>query len=538
VRSVCLVGDEFLLTASFFSHFAQGWIAALHEEKVPLDGQAVPIGKQRRFGGSESISRIQVPYGGDSALGDFNDIAAHAAGMDSSRRRSGDVSQWCAFGAGMIAAMAAMYLAVARPIADELERLQGRVVELDRSVRTVAGQKDSVRHANDVLALLAEQGKRSTAAGEALENIRSLHERLAGETSQVERALVALENLSTLKTSLLEHAPQVKDAAVALSGMQDIDRRMLEGRQNTAGAWQALATLEEVRDKAIALEQQSAAALASLNRVDSLQQRIAAEDESTRSALVTLDSLVGLKERVSDQADDLPAAHAALVALVDLKDRAAVESAGLSLATNVIKQWSQIQSHLIAAQRQTADAQQVSNDLIVLSHDLVSRGSDRPAARAALEGLIGMRERLDIQATGLEVAQERAEILIALKNRLVAQTSNLAEAIETLELTTDLHDQLEKAVRSFDRMRHAVIEIMAFEPTVERALSALEPLTALGNLRHLNGGELREVARSVRDQRNTEYSRVPVTPASTGVHAGPSASLPPSAAGIEANSSR
>ena len=101
-----------------------------------------------------------------------------------------------------------------------------------------------------------------------------------------------------------------------------------------------------------------------------------------------------------------------------------------------------------------------------------------------------------------------------LKDKVLAQTADLAEAIDTLELTADLHEQLEKAVRSFAGMRHAVIEIMALEPTVERALAALEPLTALGNLRHLNGGELRDVARSIRDQRKSDYRGVPARPAS------------------------
>ncbi len=217
-----------------------------------------------------------------------------------------------------------------------------------------------------------------------------------------------------------------------------------------------------------------------------------------------------------------------LGSLADLKDRAAAESAGLSLATSVVNQWGQTQAHLIAAQGRTESAQQASNDLIDLAQDLVSRGSDRLAARGALEGLIAIRQRLDEQAPELAVAQDRADNLILLKDKVLAQTANLAEAIETLELTTDLHEQLEKAVRSFDAMRHAVIEIMAFQPTVERALIALQPLTALGNLRHLSGGDLREVARAMRDQRKNgiwpgaEQSGVAGTPV------GPSATLPAS----------
>jgi hypothetical protein len=115
--------------------------------------------------------------------------------------------------------------------------------------------------------------------------------------------------------------------------------------------------------------------------------------------------------------------------------------------------------------------------------------------------LIQIRETLDRQAPSLDQAADAAGRLIALKDSIIAQTGNLAEAIETLELAADLDHQVQQAVAAFGKMRHALVEILAFEPGIERALVILEPLTALGNLRHISGAELRDVARLVRDQR-------------------------------------
>jgi hypothetical protein len=64
-------------------------------------------------------------------------------------------------------------------------------------------------------------------------------------------------------------------------------------------------------------------------------------------------------------------------------------------------------------------------------------------------------------------------------------------------------------------MRHALVEILAFEPGIQRALVILEPLTALGNLRHISGAELRDVARLVRDQ----HKGLVQTPAADGTSA-------------------
>ena len=158
---------------------------------------------------------------------DFKDLGISRASGGYRRPTTTDFSVWCAFGSGMIAAMAAMYLAVVRPIASEMERMEVRIGEIDRSIRSVAGQKTSAKNANDVLAILTEQGRRTAAASDALEGIRDLHERLARETDQIERALAAVENLSVLKAGLLDQAPQLEEASAALHGMQDIQVRLL-----------------------------------------------------------------------------------------------------------------------------------------------------------------------------------------------------------------------------------------------------------------------------------------------------------------------
>ena len=43
-----------------------------------------------------------------------------------------------------------------------------------------------------------------------------------------------------------------------------------------------------------------------------------------------------------------------------------------------------------------------------IQNDLVTRGSETPAARAALEGLVQIRETLDRQAPSLDLAAARA----------------------------------------------------------------------------------------------------------------------------------
>ena len=69
-----------------------------------------------------------------------------------------------------------------------------------------------------------------------------------------------------------------------------------------------------------------------------------------------------------------------------------------------------------------------------------------------------------------------------------------------------MNDQFRQAASSLDQMRHWLTDVMMLEPTIRRAMTTLEPLTELGNLRRISGDELRQAARVVRDMRRAEQA--------------------------------
>ena len=94
-----------------------------------------------------------------------------------------------------------------------------------------------------------------------------------------------------------------------------------------------------------------------------------------------------------------------------------------------------------------------------------------------------------------------------MKDDVLAQNANIADAIETLERTVDLTDQYQQASKSFDTMRRWLTDVILMEPTVQRAMQTLEPISELGNLRRISQDELRKAAQVVRDMRRTEIAR-------------------------------
>ncbi len=154
--------------------------------------------------------------------------------QDRKTRSAADISLWCAFAAGAMIAMAAMYIAIISPITDQLDRVQNRLAELDKSLRAVAGQSGNVKATNNLLGLLAEQRQKSHIAAGALADIRYLHERLASQAPDVQRALVTLDSLDTINDRLLRSGPASRKRQLDRRGLRK--PRQSTGRAATVGS--------------------------------------------------------------------------------------------------------------------------------------------------------------------------------------------------------------------------------------------------------------------------------------------------------------
>jgi hypothetical protein len=166
----------------------------------------------------------------------------------------------------------------------------------------------------------------------------------------------------------------------------------------------------------------------------------------------------------------------------------------------VVREWTRTLSQLAQAGSHAADARATADALLSTADDLVCRGGQAAEAQTALDALVDIRQKLDTQGTNLDLSREQMEQLLSLKDQTISQTRNLAEAAENLELMADVQDQMAKIAGSFGRMRHWIVEILAFEPTFNRAMRSLQPLTELGNVRRMSASELRQVIRTMNDR--------------------------------------
>jgi DNA repair exonuclease SbcCD ATPase subunit len=219
--------------------------------------------------------------------------------------------------------------------------------------------------------------------------------------------------------------------------------------------------------------QLTAAAEASVKQIQQLHHEIRGEAQRLGRAQEALEALSALAQDVSCVADEAQVSADALALIESLHAR------------------------LAQASESTGDAQRSSDQLVALQEELIYYGHEFPSARASLDELCAVCELLHAKGDRVKTAHQRAESLVALKDGIIAQTRNLAGAIETLELTSDLDRQFHEAAALFGRFRAWMVELVLLEPTIERAMQTLLPLTELGNLRRLSDDQLRAAARTI-----------------------------------------
>ena len=370
------------------------------------------------------------------------------------------VRTWAMFGAGFALGLVVLQIAVAHPLKVEFLRIQRQIGELERGVQKLTGQSEQAAKTSELLGALAEQGRQSRAANDAL------------------------------------------------AGIKDLQAQLIDGERATAAARSSLATVGKLRQEAVKAQAGYGDALAALDKLTNLQQRLIGQYHSVLSAQTALAEFGRLREMAEAEAPHLTEARRSLDSLIELASLALAEQDRAVQAGAIAREWRELNERLIAGADQVGLARDASDELIAIKETVLC-GSDQEQpqrAREALDELVEIRERLHGQTENLAAAQAGLDGLLSIKDRILARTADLADAVETLELTSDLHRQLQDSIRQFEGVRRWLVEIVMLEPTVERTMNALKPLADLANLRRLNPAELRHAARAIVGERTARLA--------------------------------
>jgi hypothetical protein len=71
----------------------------------------------------------------------------------------------------------------------------------------------------------------------------------------------------------------------------------------------------------------------------------------------------------------------------------------------------------------------------------------------------------------------------------------------------DIQHEFQDQVHALDGIRRGLMEFVLMENTVARAVHTLQPLLELGNLRHLDQEQMRQIAKAISAQQATQIGK-------------------------------
>jgi hypothetical protein len=351
-------------------------------------------------------------------------------------------------------------LSIVRPMKDRMEELKQQVAEMQSEVQLLVGERDQVRNTNDLLSGLKTQGPLFEEARHTLTAMREMREQMVTECQKTSEALASVEQLATLQQTVLRHRELTEPATKVLAEMVGIQKQLIDQQATADDSADALDQLATLKRNLMAEAIDANVAESGLSKLAGLKSQILNDTENAEDLTGRTKQLIDLKNLILQESDDLDAAAESVDGLLGLKDQVVVRGGGI------------------------ADAQQNA------------------------ERLLSLRDRLADKENiaKVEAAEKSATRLLEIHKKLADKNPDLVDAVKSVETLIDIQHEFQKQIRSLDGMRRNLMEIVLMENTVARAVRLLQPLLDLGNLRHLNEDDLRQIARSLSEQNATRLS--------------------------------
>ena len=259
-----------------------------------------------------------------------------------------------------------------------------------------------------------------------------------------------------------------------------------------------------------------AAAEAAVARYEALGSRLVTQAPAIAAAGEALDGIESLHGRIAEQA---AAVEDVATTIGEFDELALRVTATREAARATVATVGAVHDDLTAGAARLAAAGTAADRLTSLARSLADRDDETAAARACLDQLAALQDRLIRTATDLDstdTAFARVDRLADLQDRLLGVREDFVAADEAITRLSDISSALADASGTLGQLQRFVVDVVLLEPTFHRAVRALEPVvefTAAGRRLEVKaagdegdgnkptvGSAVREVARVIGEE--------------------------------------
>ena len=313
------------------------------------------------------------------------------------------------------------------------------------------------------------------------------------------------EQITTLQTTVNKLSNEYGSAHNTLSLMDVLSE---QGRLSNEAA-ESLARIADFQDRVLDEASQLQISHQCLSRLADLRQGVEEHRQLVEATVTAIDQSKRIQDQVASLAIGAAEAEAAIQRIDSLRTNMADGAKRLDQVNPVLAQIDSINEKLTGMAPDLRQAESIADDMVDLNCRLTAEASTVATAASTLDGIIEMKQTISAESNDLPKTQVAVQQLVDLKDDVLAEAENIPAAIESLEQTIDLHDQFARAAQSFEQIRRWMGDVILLEPTIQRAMSTLEPLADLGSLRRMTREELKQAADYVRRVRSDQAVNVP-----------------------------
>ncbi len=376
---------------------------------------------------------------------------------DAASRPGTGVSKVAMVSAG--AALMFAYVFFVRPAQQQIDSLEGQVNRLVTAVDSLNSSRKDVAAGTSLMARLEAQKARLEAAEKAVARYEALQNRLAVQNAKADRSFAIISRMDDIHGSLQATGDQVEDVVATLSKVDEMHQSILGGRGK--------------------LE----AASATLGRMEDLHESILATRPAIDAAGVTIDASEAMLSRFDDIRNDLLASGPALDETVsvlgrvaDLRDELIDTQSSIDASTAAVEEVDGLLARVVTS-ADAADKVGRSLDRIdAVSCDLHAALLWLDDAASTAEGLNELCESLAEQRSAVVAADADLDRVVNMESRLASIAANLGDAEQTIVALDDLRNEMVHAINTVGGLRRFMVDLMLLEPTMTRAVQALDPV--------------------------------------------------------------
>lgn len=296
-------------------------------------------------------------------------------------------NNWYIFLFAVIITLFAVYWGFIRPTTRQLTKMRRYVTSLESSIAELNGKRADNQETVSLLDQLIEQNRLTHEASASLAEVRSLHQQIIKEASQLQSAQQALQSLAALRTEVARQSSLIEATQRALANLEELHLDVQRSAGETEVARAAVEELSVVRDGLIESMQQVDATKPLIAGINELHSRLTATSNRATDAQFALDELVTLGDRIEAQAANVEQAESTFESMVGLQQKIVNQTLTTATAIETLELATDVQYEMKQASQTFSQIKRMLAEMTLM----------RPQLQQAVECLQPMLELTDLR---------------------------------------------------------------------------------------------------------------------------------------------